>query len=495
MTGAELGGRFRRGMRLSLLNTLLSRMGTFLLGILLARLLAPEDFGVYATALVVQYLLLTFNDLGAAAAVVRREGDVTAMLRTAWTVSVAGGVLAFTICAVGAPWLASALGSPQATDVVRLLAVNALLDGFAAVPGAILTRELRQGRRLAADLTGTVVNLLVTGVLALLGMGVWALAVGHVVGTAVVVVTLLVVTRQLPRFGIDRAVFREVAAYGVTVVASGMLSVGLVSTPQVVTGGLLGAGALGFLYLAGNVANWPVSVISTTIERIALATFARAREHGADLNRAAGGVVGMVAAATMPACAGLAVLAQPIVLVLYGPAWAPAGTVLAGLAVAAVGRVLAELVFNLLLATGAMMSSVLTQGVWLAALIPVTVVAGHWWGLAGVAWAQAAVAVFVALPAHVWGLRRAGVRVTILGRACVFPLVTGVLTACGLFGLRWLSLGEVVTVVIGGLLTLTVIGVGYLRLRDQVEAAVNAPDTGARQINGAGLVADGVRAG
>lgn len=493
MTPVALGGRFRRGLGLSLLNTMLSRVGTFLLGVLLARLLAPEDFGIYATALVVQHLLLTFNDLGAAAAVVRRAGDVSSMLRTAWSVSVGGGVIAFTVCVISAPWLSSALGSPRATDVVRLLAVNALLDGFAAVPGALLTRELRQARRLVADLSGTVVNLLLTGFLAVAGFGVWSLAVGHVAGTLVVVITLLALTRQWPRFGIDRREFREVGSYGATVVVSGLLSVALFSTPQVVTGSLLGATALGFFYLAGNVASWPVSVISTTIERIALATFSRAREHGGDLHRAAAGVVGMVAAATMPGCAALVVLAGPLIQVLYGPEWAPAAAVLAGLAIAAIGRVLAELVFSLLLATGAMVSSVLTQVIWLVALVPVTVLAGGYWGLAGVAWAQAAVTVFVALPAHVWGLRRAGLRVGPLGRACLFPLALGLVTAGALHALLMFSLGPVVTTALGGSLTLAVIVFGYLRLRQRVEAAIGETDTPetAHRISGVPVINDG----
>ncbi|WP_157163139.1 oligosaccharide flippase family protein, partial [Actinoalloteichus spitiensis] len=73
--GGGLGARVRRGLGLSLANTLLSRVGTFAMGIALARLLAPDEFGAYAAALVVQNLLLAVNDLGAAAAVVRQPGS------------------------------------------------------------------------------------------------------------------------------------------------------------------------------------------------------------------------------------------------------------------------------------------------------------------------------------------------------------------------------------------------------------------------------------
>lgn len=469
----ELGGRFRRGLGLSLLNTLLSRLGTFLLGVLLARLLAPEDFGLYAAALVVQSLLLTFNDLGAAASVVRHSGDVRPLLPTAWTVAVCGGTAAFALCLVIAPALATGLGSPQATDIVRLLSANVFLDGFAAVPGALLTRELRQASRLVADLSGVVVNLACTGALALAGFGAWALAIGHVSGTLVVVVLLLCVSKQLPHFGFSRAHFGEVAGYGITVVASGMVIVLANAVPQVVTGSLLGATALGFFYLANNVANWPVSIVSTTVERVALATFSRARDRGVDLNVAAGEVVGLVGIAVLPGGLALAILSGPIVQVVYGSAWAPAAFVLSALAIAAVARVLTDLAFHLLLAVGAPLSSALIQLSWLVALIPATVVAALFWGVVGIGWAQAAVAVVVAIPVHAYGLRRAGVSLGALAKGLAYPALAGVLAVAGLLAIRALAPDPLLDVALGGALTAAIVGVGWYARRHHIDRALN----------------------
>ncbi|MFB9909146.1 oligosaccharide flippase family protein [Allokutzneria oryzae] len=469
---AGLAGRFKRGLWLSLLNTLLSRLGTFAMGIVLARLLAPEEFGLYATALVVQGLLLTFNDLGAAASVVRRSGDVRPLLPTAWTMSVLGGIVAFGACAVSAPALSSALGSPHATEIVRFLAINVLLDGFAAVPGAMLTRELAQARRLVADLAGSVLNLALTGTLAFLGHGAWSLAIGHVSGTALVVVLLVALSGQWPRFGFSKEHFAEVGGYGASVVASSILVMLAQSVPQVVTGSVLGATALGFFYLANNVANWPVSIVSTTVERVALATFSRAREHGSDLDRAAAGVIGLVGVAVMPGGVALALLAEPIVDVVYGAQWGPAAMVLAGLAVAAVGRVFADLAFHLLLAVGAPLSSALIQLWWLLTLVPATVVAARLWGLAGIGWAQAAVALLVAVPVHAWGLRKAGIRVSSLVRGIVPPSLSAAATGGGLVLVRAFSPSPLLSVVLGGVLTGGVVAFGWFRYRHTLDEAL-----------------------
>ncbi|SDN56667.1 oligosaccharide flippase family protein [Allokutzneria albata] len=471
-----LAGRFRRGLWLSLLNTLLSRVGTFVLGIVLARLLAPEEFGLYATALVVQGLLLAFNDFGAATAVVRRSGDVRPMLPTAWTISVLGGAFAFAACAVSAPALASALGSPHATEIVRFLAINVLLDGFACVPGAMLTRELAQARRLVADLSGTVVNLAVTATLAFLGWGAWSLAIGHVTGTALVVVLLFVLSGHVPNFGFSAEHFKEVGAYGISVVASSLLVMLAQSVPQMVTGSLLGATALGFFYLASNVANWPVSIVAGTVERVALAVFARAREHSTDLDRAAGGVMGLVGVALLPGGVALALLAEPVVEVVYGHRWAPAAVVLSGLAIAAIGRVFADMALHLLLAVGAPLSSALIQLWWLVTLVPATVVAAKLWGLPGIGWAQAAVALLVAVPVHLWGLRRAGIRVVSLVRGMLPSSLSAVATAGGLVLIRVLSTNPLLTVALGGLLTAAVVAYGWFRFRHTLDSALAAAE-------------------
>ncbi|GGM50866.1 hypothetical protein GCM10012275_22170 [Longimycelium tulufanense] len=471
-TAATLSGRFQRGLWLSLLNTLLSRVGTFAMGVLLARLLVPQDFGVYATALVVQTVLLTFNDFGVASAVVRREGEVRSILPTAWTVAVVGGALAFLASLLAAPTLARLMGSPEGTGVIQLLSSNVLLDGFAAVPGALLTRELQQVRRLVVDLAGTVTTVTLTVVLALAGAGPWSLGIGHVTGTALVVVLLMAVTKELPRFGIDRTCLREVGRYGAAVVATSLvLALGSLA-PQAVTGTVLGGTAAGYFYLANNVANWPVSTVSSAVERIALATFSRARDADVDLDRAVAGVTGLVGVAVLPGGAALALLAEPLVRVLYGSDWLPSADALSGLAVGSTVLVLVSLVVHVLVAAGAPLSSVVVQVVWLAALVPGTVVAAWLWGLPGVGWAQGAVALLVGFPVHLWGMRRAGLRVTPLLLGLGRPLLVTAVSVTLLLAVRLLD-DPVTELVTGGGITAAIAVGGWLSLRRQVATTLD----------------------
>ncbi|MBV9845314.1 MAG: oligosaccharide flippase family protein [Kutzneria sp.] len=470
-----LSGRVKLGLRFSLINTVFSRLATFAVGVVLARLLVPEQFGLYTTALVVQTMLLTFNDFGTATALVRHEGDVRRLLPTVWTISVGGACAVYGVCLLTSSLLASGLGVPQAAGLIRVLSLNVLLDGFAAVPGALLTRNLRQARRLIADASGLVANLVLTATLAAAGFGAWALVIGHVGGTVVVTVLLLVVAKQVPRFGISWKHTEEVIRYGGAVVVSSILMVLLQYAPQTITGRMLGATALGFFYLASNVSSWPASVVTTTIERVGLATFSRARDAGVDLDKAASAVIGMVAMAVLPAGAALALLAPEVVDVVYGDKWAPAAPVLAGLAVAAIARVLADLVFNLMITAGSALSSVLVQVIWLFALVPAAITATARWGLVGMGWAVAVVACLVALPVHVWGLRRAGVRVHVLLRGLALPVLFTVITVATLLFLSLIVHGTLPYLLVGGAVTAIVVTVGWLARGDRLTLALDTP--------------------
>lgn len=460
-----LGGRFHRGFIISMLNTAISRTGMFLLGVALARLLAPQDFGVYATALVVQNMLLMIRDIGSAAAIVRHRGDVTPLLPTAWTLSLVGGALSSGIGVALSPQLAAAFGAPAAAGVLQLMAGRMLLDGLASVPEGMLARELLQGRRLIADVSGIAMNIGLTGALALTGAGPWSLAVGNVGGTMLTLALLVALSRQRPHFGFDRLYAREVIRYGGTTAASALLLVALQGTPQLVTGATLGVTALGFFFIASNVANWPVTVISTSLERVALATFSRVAESGADLPQTASRVIGLIGGVVLTVGGALAVLASPLIEVVYGRTWLSAAGALSGLALATVGRVVAELVMNVLLAGGATLGAIIPQIGWLAALVPATIVGGYFWGITGVGWAQAAVMALVALPLHLWFLRRIGVSLRALARDGGLPLALAATTVLALLGLRQIFAPSLLLIALGGTITACAVLIGYLRLR------------------------------
>jgi PST family polysaccharide transporter len=429
---AEMGiGRapIRSALSLSMLNTVIARLGTFLTGIVLARLLTPADFGVYAVALVTLTGLLSLNELGVSLALVRWRGDPQAIAPTVTTIAVGASALLYVACWFGAPTFAQALGAPGATDVVRLLCVSVLIDGLTSTPAQLLNRDFKQGRRLLADLSNLLVTTGLTVALAATHHGAWSLAVGQLVGNAMSALVLFHLASQWPRPGFDRKQAAALLRFGLPLAAASALMIAMLNIQYVITGSMLGAVALGLYLLAFNLSSWPVNMFSQVVRRVSLAAFSRVQEDRVRRQEVLTRMAALLAAATLPVCALLGLLALPAIVTVYGSTWRPAAAVLPFLAILAFVRVASELAYDFLVALGRSGTTLWLQGGWLCALGVALPLGASLDGIRGVAFAHAAVALVVMLPAYGMALARTGVSIRALLRELARPVIGCVLLA------------------------------------------------------------------
>jgi PST family polysaccharide transporter len=395
----------RRGLAWSGLSSLVMRGGNLLLGIALARLLAPEDFGVFAVALTVQTVLVTLADLGLGADLVRAERPDERAPTVASLSLLSGALLTALMIGTAAP-LATAMGAADAAPVVVVLSFTLLLSGAAVVPGAYLARNFEQQKLFVSEGVNFALSTGVALVLVLAGAGPMALAVSRLVGQVAGTALQFVLAGMRPRWGFDRTVARSALRFGVPLAAANMLSWALLNIDNVVVSRTSGVVALGFYVLAFNVSSWPMTAIGQAIRPVTLAAFAREqhRDPGPSLARA----TALSAAAAAPVGALLAVLALPVVTLLYGERWAPSAAALAGLAMFGGLRIVLDVLATFLIARGAVNGVLWIQVCWTVALVPAIVLGVRWGGLAGAGWAHLAVGALLILPIYLVALHRAG---------------------------------------------------------------------------------------
>ncbi|MEW2358229.1 lipopolysaccharide biosynthesis protein [Spirillospora sp. NPDC029432] len=405
----SLFGKASRALGWSLANTAAARLGTLAIGIALARLLGPAEFGVFAVAMVALLAVLSFNELGVSLAIVRWPGDPKEIAPTVATISVVSSCLVYAGCFLGAPAFAAAMGAPGATGVIRLLTLNVVINGLVAVPAALLQRGFRQDRRALADQVNNWGGALVSIGLAVTGMGALSLAVGRLAGAGASAVLLAWAAPGPPRFGFDPAAARALLRFGLPLAGSSVVVFAVGSVDQLVVGHLLGPTALGFYVLAFNLSNWPVTMFSQPVRAVAPAAFARLQHDPPALRRAFQSTAGLLAGLTLPVCLLLAGAADPLIRLVYGTSWEPAAAVLLWLAVLGGLRIMFELVYDYLVVLARTRALLTVQVVWLAALVPALVAGTRLDGLAGAAAAHVLVAALVVLPLYLWELRRAGI--------------------------------------------------------------------------------------
>lgn len=480
-------GRASQALVWSFVNTVVSRLGTLGIGIVLARVLGPKDFGTYAVAYVALIAVLSFNELGVSLAIVRWPGDPRAIAPTVSTISVAASAIITAASFLAAPAFSSAMGDPSATPVVRLLGLSVLLSGLVATPAALLEREFQQGRRAIVDQVNTWVGALVSIALALTGMGAMSLAVGRLAGGVVSGVLFIRFSPHALRFGFDRDQVRPLLRFGLPLAGSSIVVFAVGYLDQLVAGRVLGSVVLGFYVLAFNLSNWPVGIFSLPLRNVAPPTFARL-QHEPDTMRAAfRSLVGLLARVTFPICLVIAGASHPIIAFVYGPQWAPAASALRWLAVLAAFKILFELTYDYLVVLGASGSILVLQVTTLVALIPTLIVGASVWGIQGLAAAQVLVAAVVILPLYLVRFRRVGLSTARLARRLAPPALASIAVAVLAAGLDRTVHSSVLVLVLSGAATLAVVA-ALLRVdRGEVQALRAAIANGSRVEQGADL--------
>jgi PST family polysaccharide transporter len=465
----EFGAQIRSALGWSVGTQVVLRIASFASGVITARILAPDDLGVFAVALAVMTILVALNDLGVILGIVRWKGDIDEMTPTAFTLAIGSSLLLFVGALAAAGPLASLMGSPAAEGVVRLMAVVIVIDGIVAVPMGGTVRDLRQDVMGRAEMAAIPIGIVVTVVLAVAGAGAWSLAWGRVAGALTTGALLLWASPLKLRLGWDRDIARHLLAFGIPLAGTTLVEELLLNLDYFIVGAILGVEALGFYLLAFNLSNWPISIMREGIRRVSIAGFARLDEDRSHLNAQFTKAVGLLVTAALPIVLALSVLAVPIIHVLYGEKWEPSSTALGVLAFLGLARVTLGLFFDLLIALGRSKSTLLLQLFWLALLAPALyLVTSRTDTIRGPAIAHVAVAYGLVLPAYLVVLRANGVPLGQLGRHVVKPILAAVPMVAIMVAARVLFDRALIELIIGGvgLLLYVLIVVPFDQLRD-----------------------------
>jgi PST family polysaccharide transporter len=427
---AGLGRKVRSGARWSMVNTLVLRVANFTVGVVLARtVFGPQAWGLYAISQLVLSVVLSANEMGVSLAVVRWEGDIRGIARTALTLSLASSAALCALLFFFAPSVASFLGSPGAASLIRLLSLCVLIDGFVCVPFSLINREFMQARRLVVEAAGFVVTTAVTLLLAFAHLGAISFAWGNVAGNVVTLIGATVAAPFIVLPGWDRRRARELLKFGMPLAGASLLVLGTLNVDSAIVSATLGPAALGFYQLAFNISSWPVQSISAAARRVSFAGFSRlagSRELLADgFTKAAAVLVALA----IPACVLLITLAGPVIETIYGARWLPAADSLSLLGVLGLLRVFYELAYDGLAAAERKQTLLVVQGLWLVVLIPVLLAGARLRGITGVSAGHVLVAVLVVGPAFLWSLHRIGITLRALLARCLRPIIGGILMA------------------------------------------------------------------
>ena len=358
--------------------------------VLLARLLAPEQYGLVSLALVLIAYAEAVADAGIAQALVYMQPS-RAVVRAAVLCSVVFGTALATAGVLVAPLVGSFFGREDVVPLVRLLALSLIASGCSAVPEALLRRSLQFRRLTVATVVRSVLTGLVAISLAFAGYGAWSLAWGTLAGSVAYCVVLWLLH---PRISSAQpappasSALRAILSYGVPVAGATLLAKLIYDVDYLVVGHRLGAAALGYYTLAFRIPELLIISVFFVISSVSFPLYSRARDDPARLQTGYLFSVRLQSLYGLCAGIGIAVVASLLVPTIFGTAWRGAVGPLIALALYAACRSLGAGANDVYKALGRPGLSVTVSLVRLAVLVP-CLIYGSRFGIVGVAWAQA----------------------------------------------------------------------------------------------------------
>lgn len=302
-----------------------SRQGVmFAVFIVLARLLGPEDFGLAALSMVAPLILAVPVTIGIPEALIQRKHlDPAYFDSNFWFLTTIGFILSLVIW-LFAGVVAIIFNDPRLEELVRWTSVIVAIQGIAAIPIAILKRQLRFRVLTLRTLVGTFAGGVVGIVAALSGFGVWSLVWMQIVRSAFEAAVLLLGSGWRPQLRYSFAHCRELFGFAGPIVTQSFTTFINDEMPKIALGTFLGPGAVGIYTLARRPLDLLTAVILTPFNAVAMPAVSRVQHDTAKIDKFFNSAVRMGAIIGFPAFLGFAAIAPDAVPYVFGTQWTSA---------------------------------------------------------------------------------------------------------------------------------------------------------------------------
>ena len=317
----SVGQGFRHGVTWLFVGNSGRQVLTFLFGIVLARLLAPEDFGVLLTIQVFTGLAGFVAGGGMGQALVRAKTATQQDYDIVFTLQLGIGCLIYTGFFFAAPWFAQWYDTPLYTDLLRVSALSFIFRPLVNLPASMLYRQMRYKAQTVVGITSLLVSSSISILMAWQGYGVWSLIWGGIAGSAYSAAALIPLARWRPGFSLEFRRGRDIARYGILVSANDIVCYLRDQASIFILSRTLGPANVGLYNKGESLARMPHAFITGSVYQVLFRAMAAEQDNLDKCRYLFFRSIALVAVYATPFYIGLLWLAEPLIRGVYGEKW------------------------------------------------------------------------------------------------------------------------------------------------------------------------------
>lgn len=296
---------------------------SFLVSIILARLLAPEAYGTIALAMVFINILQVFVDSGMGTALIQKKDADDLDFSSVFYFNIAACLVLYAGLFLAAPSIAQFYGDPALTALVRALSLTVVVSGVRNIQQSYVSRHLLFKRFFFSTIGSTLASAVIGIAMAYAGFGVWALvgqSLSNVV-TGTVILWATVPWRPRRMFSWQR--LKSLLSFGWKLLVSSLLDTGYNNLRSLIIGKLYSSADLAYYNQGDKLPNLVITNINTSIDSVLLPTMANAQDDPARVRSMTRRAIKTSTYIMAPLMMGLAACAEPLIRLILTEKWLP----------------------------------------------------------------------------------------------------------------------------------------------------------------------------
>tara|TARA_R110000744_G_scaffold103809_2_gene198933 strand:- start:9292 stop:10731 length:1440 start_codon:yes stop_codon:yes gene_type:complete len=348
----SLGKKMFTGVIWSAIDKLSTQAIQFILNIVLARLLTPEEYGTVGLLLVFIAISRVFIDSGFTKALIQKQDRDQTDISTVFLFNIIISIVVYTLLWIAAPFIADFYNIEILSILLRVLAISLILNALYTVPYTLISITLDFKTISKINLASTIFSGLIAVYLAYNGYGVWALVFQTIINSITTVIMVWIFNSWRPSLVFSKNSFKSLFSYGSNLLVSSLLERVVSDLSSLLIGKYLSAKNLGYYTRGTQFTNFFFSSIGTILDRVLLPGLATVQNDMKELVRYAKQIIRINALITIPLFLGLGILADPIIRVLLTERWIMAVPIMQVLCVARLITLLCSINVNILYIIG-----------------------------------------------------------------------------------------------------------------------------------------------
>lgn len=317
----NLGKKTIRGVLWSSVERFSMQGVHFLVTLVLANILTPEDFGLIGMLVVFIAVSQSLIETGFSLALIRKQDRSDVDNSTVFYFSTVTSLLVYLLFYAIAPWVASFFNEPQLTVLMRVLCVVIVINSFSVIQRALYTASVNFKTQAKATTIAAVLSGVLGIASAIKGAGVWALVIQSLSNSLFNTLLLWYYSTWRPVLVFSWKSFKELYLFGFSIMIVGVLETLYQNSYQIFIGKFFSTASLGHFTQAKTIANFPSSNLSGIISRVTYPIMSTIQDDNERLSEVYRRLARVIAFGVFPLMCGLAALSVPTIHALIGSKW------------------------------------------------------------------------------------------------------------------------------------------------------------------------------